>query len=80
VYQEVPQPSARNFSNGPTLATQYHYASGTIISSSGHLRVTVAQDHVTVEYVRAWLPGNETAERRNGQVDDAWTVGAPTKH
>jgi PKD repeat protein len=76
LYQEVPQPSAKNFSSGPSLATQYHYASGTILSSSGHLRVTVSPDRVTVQYVRAWLPKNETAQRKNGQVDDTWIIDA----
>jgi len=76
VYQAVPQPSAKNFSNGPNLATQYHYETGTILSSSGHIRVTVSPDRVTAQYVRAWLPTNETAQRENGQVDDVWTVGA----
>jgi hypothetical protein len=73
-YQEVPQPSALNFSSGTTLARDYHYAAGTILSSSGHLRVTVAPLEVKVEYVRSWLPRNETALRRNALVDDAWTL------
>jgi len=77
VYQEVPQPSAVNSSSGPNLATAYHYATGTILSSPGHLRVTVAPNRVTVEYVRAWLSKSETAQRKNGQVDDTWSVGAP---
>ena len=77
VYQEVPQPSAKNFSSGPNLATQYHYTSGTILSSSRHIRVTVNPDRVTARYVRAWLPQNENAQRKNGQVDDTWSVGAP---
>lgn len=79
VYQEVPQPSAKNFSNGSTLATEYHYAAGTILSSSGHLRVTVGSDGVTSQYVRAWLPRNENAQRINGQVDDTWTVGTSSQ-
>ncbi|MCE1204449.1 MAG: metallophosphoesterase [Holophagaceae bacterium] len=76
VYQEVPQPSAVNFQSGPSLATAYHYTSGTILSSSGHLRVTVSPAGVTAKYVRAWLPGQESATRKNGQVDDVWTVPA----
>ena len=77
VYQEVPQPSARNFSSGGILAAQYHYASGTILSSSGHLRVTVGPCRVTTEYVRAWLPVNETSQQVNGQVADSWSIAAP---
>jgi hypothetical protein len=55
---------------------QYRYAAGTILSSSGHMRVTVGPDRVTVQYVRAWLPGQETAQRKNGQVDDTWIIEA----
>jgi len=78
IYQEVPQPSALNSQSGPGLATDYHYASGTILSSSGHLRVTVSPTGVTSQYVRTWLPGSETATRKNGQVDDTWTIGTPS--
>lgn len=77
VYQEVPQPSAVNTLSGPILATEYHYDAGTIRSSSGHLRVIVGPDGVTAQYVRAWLPKNETAQRMNRQVDDIWSIGAP---
>ncbi len=67
-YQEVPQPSARNTKNGPSLAQAYHYASGTIESSSGHVRVTVEPDRATVQYVRAWLPASETSARKNREI------------
>ena len=74
VYQEVPQPSASNTNSGASLASSYHYASGTILSSSGHLRVTVTPSAVTSQYVRAWLSPDETATRKNRQVDDTWSV------
>jgi hypothetical protein len=77
VYQEVPQPSSLNSQSGSILATQYHYAAGKILSSSGHIRVTVTPASAKTEYVRAWLPKNETATRKNGQVDDTWSVAAP---
>ena len=76
VYQEVPQPSANNFQSGPGLAAKYHYAAGTILSSSGHLRVNVSPDRTTAQYVRAWLPANENAQRQNRQVDDTWICEA----
>ncbi|MFZ4480297.1 MAG: metallophosphoesterase family protein [Rhodoferax sp.] len=79
VYQEVPQPSAVNTSSGANLANSYHYATGTILSSSGHLRVTVTPSGITGRYVRAWLPKDETATRKNGQIDDSWSVAAPKK-
>jgi PKD repeat protein len=73
-YQEVPQPSTTNYQSGPGLAQQYGYVSGTILSSSGHLRVTVSPASVKVQYVRAYLPGDPGT---NGEVDDTWTVAAP---
>lgn len=75
VYQEVPQPSARNNNSGQNLASEYHYGSGTILSSSGHIRVTVGPDGITSQYVRAWLPQNTTSQRINQQVDDTWSIG-----
>jgi hypothetical protein len=76
IYQEVPQPSAANSASGASLASEYHYASGTILDSSGHLRVSVTPGLVSTEYVRAWLPQNENAQRKNAQVAGAWTVYA----
>lgn len=74
VYQEVPQPSALNNSSGASLAQAYHYSSGTVLSSSGHLRVTVTPGKVLTEYVRSWLPANESANQRNRQVTDSWSL------
>lgn len=77
VYQLVPQPAANNTSNGAQLAASYRYGAGTFLSSAGHLRVRVAPDGVQTEYVRAWLPASETAQRRNAQVDHSWSVAPP---
>ena len=74
VYQTVPQPSARNFNSGATLAKEYHYDSGYIASSSGHLRITVTPSNMTSRYVRAWLPKDETTARKNGQIEHEWTL------
>ena len=74
VYQEVPQPSALNTNNASTLARDYHYSSGVTLSSAGHLRVTVTPTAVNVAYVRTWLPEQENAQRKNGQIDHQWTV------
>jgi len=79
VYQTVPQPSAKNNSSGANIAADYHYAAGTILSSSGHMRVTVTPSAITARYVRAWLPKDENATRKNAQIDHEWTVSAPAK-
>lgn len=74
VYQEVPQPSAINESSGANLAASYNYTSGTILSSSGHMRVTVSPANVTVQYVRAWMPSQITTGKTNGEIDDSYTI------
>jgi len=79
VYQEVPQPSAINESSGANLAASYNYASGTILSSSGHMRVTVSPTSATVQDVRAWLPSQVSASQKNGEIDDSYTITAGTK-
>lgn len=81
IYQEVPQPSARNTSNGPATAAAYGYATGTFDSSSGHLRITVTPTTVKSEYIRAWLPAGTVgsnnvangSSRINRQVSQSWT-------
>ncbi|NVO19484.1 MAG: metallophosphoesterase [Bacteroidetes bacterium] len=75
VYQEVPQPSLPNFQGVPQ-AIDYGYNSGTILTNSGHLRVTVTGDDVTVEYVRAYLPLQETLTRHNKDISASYRIGA----
>lgn len=58
VYQELPQPSNAE-SRDARLAADYGYTLGDALGGSGHLRVTVTATEVTVEYVRAVLPGAE---------------------
>lgn len=52
VYQEVPQPGCPGNGKPPRSAAEYGYKSGTIMSSPGHLRVTVSASATTVDYVR----------------------------
>jgi hypothetical protein len=73
-YQEVPQPSVASFNSGPTLAAESHYASGTIVSSSGHLRVEVGQSEVAVTYLRAYRPEDESGLRHNRDVADSYRL------
>lgn len=74
VYQEVPQPSNPNYNSGPNLAPEGGYESGVILSTSGHMRVTVAPEAATVEYVRAYRPSDENASRVNRQVSHSYIV------
>ncbi len=60
VYQEVPQPGhARGESTAS--ASEYGYASGTLLGSSGHVRVSISPGGAAVDYVKSRLAG-ENAE------------------
>lgn len=74
IYQETPQPSHPNFQNAGQ-ADDYGYLSGQILPNSGHLRVSVGLEGVKTEYVRAYLPVNETATRHNGDVSATYFIG-----
>lgn len=66
-YQEVPQPSfARE--NSTSSAVDYGYLSGTLLGSSGHLRITVTPTKATVEYIRSRLTAG------NGDVMDRYEL------
>lgn len=73
VYLEVPRPNAPSQSI-PSDALDYGYATGLLLPSSGHLRVAVTSEGVTVEYVWAVKPGSEREGRRNGEVADRYFV------
>ncbi len=56
VYQEVPQPGYPGIGKLPRSAAEYGYRGGTILGSSGYLRVTVSPRGAQVDYVRATQP------------------------
>lgn len=70
VYQEVPLPADHGYSTYNAEA----YTSGTKLANAGYLRVTVGPDEATVEYVRCFLPKDETATRKTGDVAHAYTI------
>lgn len=74
VYQETPQPSLPNFSNA-NQAAEYGYFEGQILPNAGHLRVSVSPEGVKTEYVRVYLPQNETPTRKNGDVSASYFIG-----
>lgn len=74
IYQETPQPSLPNFQNA-NQADDYGYFEGQILPNAGHIRVTVGPDGVKTEYVRAYLPQNETPTRHNGDVSATYFIG-----
>jgi hypothetical protein len=80
VYQEVPQPGYYNVTNPDksysniSIAAQYGYTHGDILSSSGFLRVTVKDTVSVVDYIRTYLPEHENASRQNGSNAFSYTI------
>lgn len=76
VYQETPMPSDTTYEIG-MLANADAYTD-VVLDGSGHLRVTVSPSCVKVDYVRAFLPKDENATRKNREVKHTYTVGTCT--
>jgi hypothetical protein len=74
VYQETPNPA----DTGYEAFNREAYQSGDILPNSGYLRVTVSPVDVKVDYVRSWLPKDETPERKNGDVAFSYAIPAGT--
>jgi len=72
VYQAVPQPGHPRFGNVRS-AQEYGY-DGEVISSSGHLRISVSSDSARVDYIRAYLPKDESGQRQNGEVGSSYLI------
>lgn len=70
VYQEAPNPA----DSGYQAFNREAYRSGDVLPNSGYLRVTVSPQEAKVDYVRAWLPKDETAEHKNGEVAFSYAV------
>ena len=73
LYQEVPQPSLPNFTH-VNQAVTFGYLNGVIIPCSGHLRVNVSPNGVTVDYVRALRTSQETVTLHNKDISETYFV------
>jgi hypothetical protein len=72
IYLEVPQPSNRSLTN--ISAAEYGYVTGDFLPGRGYVRVTVSPDDVKMEYVRTYLPTEETTSRKNGEIAYSFSV------
>ncbi len=72
IYQEVPQPSVQNYTN--TIAADFGYVQGVILPSAGHLRISVSDTTISVEYVRSYHADNPGNGWINGQISDSYTI------
>ena len=52
------------------------YRSGVKLPNSGYLRVTVSLEQVKVDYVRCFLPKDETERQKSGEIAYSYTIKA----
>ena len=84
VYQEVPMPSDITYAIGYT-ANATAYTDPAVdptcsrLDGTGHIRVNVTPNCVTVDYVKAYIPGtNGSAGHNNGEIGYSYTLGTCT--
>lgn len=58
IYQECPQPSDISYGGG--FGNYQNSETTVVINNSGHIRVSVSPEEVTVDYIRAYLPAAGT--------------------
>ncbi len=69
-YQTLSQPADPNYS----LFNSSAFTSGVLIPNSGYTRVRVSERDIKVEYVRTFLPEDETPDQASGQVAYSYTL------
>jgi Calcineurin-like phosphoesterase len=74
IYQETPNPASPFLVDPNNGGWQDAYKSGDFLPPSGHLKVTVTPETTKVEYIRAWLPKDETADHKNDEVAFTYSV------
>jgi hypothetical protein len=72
IYQTLAEPADPNYA----IYFKDAYHSGDILPNSGRVRVTVAPDKVTVEYIRSWLPKDETDQHKDGEIAYRYSIPA----
>ena len=72
VYQEVPQPSAKNLTT--ITGTAYGYVNGILMPNRGYLHITVGPDKAQVDYVKTYLPSEENTNRKNGDIAYSYSI------
>jgi hypothetical protein len=76
IYQEVPMPADQGY----MTYNEDRYASGVKLPNAGHLRVTVTPAQLKVDYIRCFLPQDETAQHKTGDVAFSYTVPPKGSH
>ncbi len=71
IYQECPQSGSRNDKNS---AADYGYVDGVFMSNPGHVRVTVSNNEVTVDYVKTYLLAEESGGHKSGEIAYSYVI------
>lgn len=71
-YQSVANPADNTY----TAFNADAYTSGDIFPNAGYLKVTVSPASVKVEYIREWLPQDQSPTQVSGTVQFAYTIPA----
>ncbi len=72
-YVTTPYPADPNYAGLNTP----RFTSGDVLPGSGYLRVTVNGTSVQIDYVRSFLPSDESDSQVHGQVEYTHTITAP---
>jgi len=72
IYQVAPQPSNKNITN--VQASEYGYVNGDFLPGRGYLKLTVSPESVKVDYIRSYLPPEENATHKNGELAYSYTL------
>ena len=76
VYQELPMPADQGY----VAYNEDRYATGVKLPNSGYMRVTVSPEQVKVDYVRCYLPKDETEQRKTDEIAHTYTIKAKVNH
>ncbi len=74
VYQETPNPANPNFEGDGDQDFRSAYRTGDYLPSSGHLRVSVSPESARVDYIRSWMPKDESPQRKQGEIAFSYAV------
>ena len=71
-YQSLPNPADNTY----TAFNADAYTSGEVFPNAGYTKVTVGPSAVKVEYIREWLPQDQSPTQQSGTVQFAYTIPA----
>jgi len=55
-------------------ATEYGYKEGILLPGRGYLLLTITNNSAKVEYIKTYLPSEESGTHKNGEVGASYTI------